>query len=98
MNKTEVESLNPSELRAAAKKAGIKYGKMSLLRMRTALVDTKQIPSRPKWSKRPRRTKVLLVLVEDDGCDCDLAEESECGSEGRHREVHLGRWTHQSGC
>lgn len=52
MTKTEVESLNRAELRAAAKKAGIKYGKMSLMQVREALFFLKPTKVVEKTKKK----------------------------------------------
>jgi hypothetical protein len=66
MTKSEVEALNRSELRSAAKKAGIKYGKLSLLQLREALVahNPSKVVVKTKKEKGVARpgSKMLLAI------------------------------------
>src|SRR5258708_7606620 len=67
MTKTEVESLTRPELRSAAKKAGIKYGKMSLLQIREALVASKPAKVVEKTKKQKgvaRPGSKMLAAIE----------------------------------
>ena len=63
-----VEKMDRKELRAAAKQAGIKYGKLSLMQVREALIkhkgNTDKIPSKKERAKRGgTKMEAAIALV-----------------------------------
>jgi hypothetical protein len=64
LNQATVEKMNRSELRTAAKQAGIKYGKMSLMQVREALVAHKPSKVEKKGERKARTgTKMQKAIA-----------------------------------
>jgi len=66
MTTAEIASMSRADLRKAAKAAGIKYGKMSLMQIREALSEVKPTKSKkadgPKVRKERTGTKMEAAL------------------------------------
>jgi hypothetical protein len=61
---TAIADMNRSELRAAAKAAGIKYGKLSLMQIREALTNHKPAKAKKSGERKQRTgTKMEAALA-----------------------------------
>jgi hypothetical protein len=61
--KEQVEGMTRKDLRASAKKVGIKYGQLSLMQLREALVDYKPSKKVEKEDRKKRsNTKMQLAV------------------------------------
>jgi hypothetical protein len=63
-----VDKMTRTELRAAAKAAGIKYGKMSLMQIRDALRDVKPVAKKERVRAERTGTKMeaAIKIIEDN--------------------------------